>query len=317
MQPILPPQTDDFEWLAFEQTGVFTTAQGAALLGPETLRSRLRQQRWRRICRGIVLAENGQLRRDQQLWVAVLVAGAEARLAGKTAAAAGGVAGLATEPIEVLIPAARGRSTRLPVLPPDMAAVRMRRTTIMPAGHCQDTRPPRTTVARSVIDGAAWARHDDEARDLIARACQQRRVTIAQLREVLDRFPRIRRHRLIKTTIADAEGGAAALSEIDLLALCRRFRLPKPNLQQRRLDEDGRNRYLDAHWPEAHLLVEVDGAHHLDVASWTADMIRQNKIWIAGDRILRFPAALIRSAPATVAAQISAALNAVPRPPRT
>jgi very-short-patch-repair endonuclease len=261
----------------------------------------------------VLLAENGELRRDQQLWVAVLVAGRGARLAGQAAAEEGGVRGPRAEQIDVLVPAGRGSSVLLPGLPPDMTRVRMRRTAVMPERDQQVGWPPRTTVARSVIDGAAWARSDNEARDLIARACQQGRVTADELWAVVRDFPRIRRRRLITATIADAAGGATALSEIDLVGLCRRHRIPVPDLQLRRADETGRNRFVDAHWAAARLLVEVDGGHHMEVGHWAADMLRQNQIWISGDRILRFPAALLRSNPAVVAGQIRAALLAAER----
>jgi very-short-patch-repair endonuclease len=310
MQNIPAADAGEFEWLIAEQAGVLTIAQAEAFFPGGVVRGHLKQGRWRRLCRGVVLAENGRLMRDQQLWAAVLVAGEHARLAGQAAAIEGGVRGLRADPIDVLIPADRFRSDRLPRLPADMPAVRIHRTTVLPARHQQTGRPPRTTVARAVIDAAAWAESDNEARDLITRACQQGRTTPPALTKVLELFPTIRRHRLINTTIADINGGAMALSEIDLVRLCRRFRLPPPDLQRRRIDESGRNRYIDAEWKGARLLVEVDGGHHMDVRQWAADMLRQNQVWISGDRILRFPAWLVRAEPATVAHQIRAALIA-------
>jgi very-short-patch-repair endonuclease len=310
MTSVPGPHSDEIEWLIFEQAGVLTTGQAKRLLKPGIVRGHLKQRRWRRICRGVLFAENGQLKRDQQLWVAVLAAGPGASLAGVAAAAEGGVQGLRAEPIDVLVPAKRNRSVMLAELPPDMARVRVHRTAVLPEHHQQVRRPPRTTVARAVIDGAAWAGSDYEARDLIARAHQQGRATVEELRAMLDLFPRIRRHQLIDTVIADLAGGATALSEIDLVALCRKHRIAVPDLQLRRTDEAGRNRFVDAHWAGARLLVEIDGSHHMLVENWAADMLRQNQIWISGDRILRFPASLVRSQPAVVAAQIRAALLA-------
>ena len=77
-----------------------------------------------------------------------------------------------------------------------------------------------------------------------------------------------------------------------------------------RADRGAANRYVDAYWRRWRLQVEVDGAHHVDVRHWAADMRRQNEIWIAGDRILRFPAWLVRHRPNEVAAQLRAALLA-------
>ncbi|WP_433302650.1 DUF559 domain-containing protein [Actinoplanes sp. CA-030573] len=308
--PIPGFDAGELDWLLFEQAGVLTTAQAEQVLTPATVRAHLRQGRWRRLSRGLLLAENGLLRPEQQLWAAVLVAGRDAHLAGTTAAIEGGVQGLRPGPIQVIVPADRCPSVRLPRLPGDMPSVRVRRTTVFPERHRQLARPPRVTMARAVIDGASWATGDNEARDLITRACQQGRVTVRELREVLRHFPTLRRRQLIRTTIADVEGGATALSEINLARLCRRHRLPGPDFQQPRADATGRNRFVDAHWTSARLLVEVDGSHHMDVEHWSADMLRQNEIWIAGDRILRFPAWLVRDRPATVAAQIREALSA-------
>ena len=145
---------------------------------------------------------------------------------------------------------------------------------------------------------------------MLIAACQQRRVLPGAVARVLEAMPRVRRRRLIRTTLADIEGGAHALSEIDFVALCRRFRLPRPDLQERRRDADGRNRFLDAYWKEWRLHAEVDGAHHMDARHWAADMLRQNQVWIAGDRVLRFPAWLVRADPPAVARQLHAALTA-------
>jgi very-short-patch-repair endonuclease len=133
-------------------------------------------------------------------------------------------------------------------------------------------------------------------------------VVASDILEVIDRLPKLRRRRLIRTTAQDVAGGSETLSEIDLVRLCRRFGLPTPARQQRRTDAAGRVRYLDAYWPQWHLHVEIDGAHHMDAGQWEADMRRQNDIWVRGDRILRFPAFLARHRQAEVAEQIRRAL---------
>jgi hypothetical protein len=48
----------------------------------------------------------------------------------------------------------------------------------------------------------------------------------------------------------------------------------------------------------------------MDVRHWAADMRRQNEVWIAGDRVLRFPASTVRARPDEVAGQVRAALTA-------
>ncbi len=302
---------DDRSWddIQHEQSGVVTSAQAVRSLGRGVVRSRLAQGRWRRICRGVLLTGNGRLHHDQQLWVAVLTAGTDAFLAGATAAAEHGVRLRHHRELHVLVPAERNATPMAGHLPDDMPPVRIHRTTVLPPAHRHAARPPRTSVARSVVDAAAWAGTDDAARTIIAASVQQRCVRPGDIRTVLTIQRRVRRRRLIDLTLADVEGGARALSEIDFLQLCRRHALPSPDLQQHRRDGYGRRRYLDAYWHAQRVHAEVDGAHHMEVEHWAADMLRQNALWIRGDRVLRFPAWLVRARPDEVAAQLRAALS--------
>jgi very-short-patch-repair endonuclease len=304
------PGVGELEWLIHAQAGVLTVAQAVGILGWGIVRGRVRRGLWRSICRGVVLTHNGQMTRDQQLWAAILASGPGAVLAGATAAAESGVRGLRAEPLHVLIPAARAPTRLLARMPPDMPGVRVYRTSVLPLDHRQGGRLPHTTVARSVVDAGAWAKSDNEARLVLVAACQQRRVAPDDIARVLGVLGKVRRRRLMRMTVADVEGGAGALAEIDFVRLCHRFRLPLPDQQVRRSDADGRTRYLDAYWEQWHLHAEVDGAHHMDAAHWEADMLRQNQVWIAGDRVLRFPARLIRERPVDVAGQLRAALTA-------
>jgi very-short-patch-repair endonuclease len=302
---------DALDWLIFEQCGVLTWRQAVAELSPAKVRHLLATGRWRRVTRSVLVTQTGQFTRDQQWWVAVLAAGDGAVLAGVAAARAGGLRGQSRrDVVDVLVPYARRAADLLRRLPLGLPAVRVRRTRHLPDADLQRGRPDRTTMARSVIDAAQWARSDDEACTVIAAACQQRRVTPDELRKVVERMPRARRRPLIIATMADVEGGAEALSEIDFVRLCRRHRLPAPDLQERRVDASGRVRYLDARWRRWRLHVEVDGAHHMEARHWAADLRRQNEIWIAGDRILRFAAFDLRQRSEYVVAQLRAALEA-------
>jgi hypothetical protein len=48
----------------------------------------------------------------------------------------------------------------------------------------------------------------------------------------------------------------------------------------------------------------------MDAEQWWLDLRRQNDLWVSGDRILRFPAWVVRSRPDEVIAQLRAALLA-------
>jgi hypothetical protein len=134
-------------------------------------------------------------------------------------------------------------------------------------------------------------------------------VLPAEIVTVAERLPRLRRRALVLETAVLAAGGATALSEIDLVKLCAKHGLPRPDLQEPRKDAAGRNRYLDAYWRRYRLHVEIDGTHHMDERHWAADMLRQNEVWLQGDRVLRFPAWLLRADPARVVAQLGTALR--------
>ncbi|MFI9525692.1 endonuclease domain-containing protein [Micromonospora rosaria] len=301
------------DWLLFRQSGVLSWAQATAELTPAKVRHLLATRRWHPVCHGIlrVGAEDTPYQREQGWWVAVLTAGEGALLAGLAAARAGGLrGGWAPDVVDVLVPHRRRATGLARRLPPGLPGVRVRRTRILPAEDLQRGHPDRTGMARSLVDAAQWARTDEQAQEILAAGCQQRRVTTAELAAVLDRLPRARRRPLIRQTLADVAGGAEALSEINLVRLCRRHGLPAPQGQQRRRDATGRLRFLDAYWPRWRLHVEVDGAHHMDVRRWAADLRRQNQVWIEGDRILRFTAFDVRHRPAEVVAQLRAALTA-------
>ncbi len=296
----------------FEQSTVLTWAQAMAVLPPGRVRHLLGSGRWHRVCRGILrAAPGGPYTREQQWWVAVLAAGDGAVLAGLAAARAGGLRGAwRYDAVDVLVPHQRRAADLLRRLPLGLPPVRVRRVRHLSAADRQWGRPGRTRMARSLVDAAGWAGTDDEAQAILAAGCQQRRVTPTELGAALDRLPRARRRLLIRQTLHDVAGGAEALSEIDLMRLCRRHGLPVPDGQERRRDADGRQRYLDAYWRRWRLHVEVDGAHHMDVRHWAADLRRQNRVWIEGDRILRFTAFDVRHRPAEVVAQLRAALTA-------
>jgi very-short-patch-repair endonuclease len=230
-------------------------------------------------------------------------------LAGLAAARAGGLrGGWQRDAIDVLVPGHRRGPDPRRRLPLDMPGVRVRRSVVLPPDDIQRAGPTRTSMARSVVDAAQWSRTSDEARVLVASACQQRLVTPQEVLAVVDRLPRARRRRLVTQTAADAAGGAESLAEIDFVRLCRRHRLPPPDLQERRKDSSGRIRYLDAYWRAFRVQAEVDGAHHMEVRHWEADMDRQNDVWIGGDVIVRFTAAAVRNRPDRVAAKLRRAL---------
>ena len=77
------------------------------------------------------------------------------------------------------------------------------------------------------------------------------------------------------------------------------------------LRKDGANRYyLDLYWPGHRLVVEIDGIHHTWAANVVGDALRQNKLAIDGDTVLRLPLLGLRLEPDAFFEQIAEALRA-------
>jgi Protein of unknown function (DUF559) len=294
-----------FAALRQRQSDVVTVADAVACLGRPHVRWKISTGQWQRPCRGVIVTFSGPLGRAHQEWAALLAAGAGAVLAGLSAARLDGLAGFDTGRIYLLAPASRQVRVQLP------PGVVVHRTVALAPGAVHPLRlPPRTRLARSIVDAAAWMGSDDGARAVLAAAVQQRLTRVSDLQAVLEQRPVMRRRSLIALTLRDIAGGAEALSELDFGRLTRRFGLPQPDRQAIRLDAHGRRRWLDAYWDQARLVAEVDGRWHMEALAWWADMRRDNDLTVSGLRVLRFPAFAVRDEPELVAAQLRAALSA-------
>ena len=282
---------------------VISTAAAIAAIGESAVRWRLHRGRWQRPCRGVLVTHSGPISDAEKLCIAVLAAGRSAVLGGSTAAQLDGLTGFEDPAIHLVVPASRHVRT-------SVAGAIVHRSRALTAEDIHPARtPPRTRLGRSLLDAAAWARSDHAARAVLAMGVQQRLVRPADLTAVLARFPQIRRHGLITSTLADITGGAHALSELDFCRLTRRYGLPEPDRQVLRRDDAGRRRWLDAYWHEAQVVAEVDGLWHMEAAAWWADMRRGNGLTLSGLRVLHFPAFAVRDHPAEVAAQLAEAFG--------
>jgi hypothetical protein len=268
-------------------------------------------RRWKRHGPNVIVAHNGPLNPLQEQWVAVLHCHPKAALAGRSAAAAGGLSGWASPGVEVLV--RRGVSVAaLPGIP--LIVHESRRFT------AQDVHPtvlpPRTRMERSLVDAAVWAATDRAACGILCAGVQQRLTTASRLQTELASAGLVNRRRLLSLTLHDVEGGARALSEIDFCRLCRRWRLPVTAQQVVRVDRNRKRRYLDVllMGPDGRTVrAEVDGALHLLVRTYWDDMCRQNEYTIAGQPILRFSTVAVRTEELLVADQVARAL-ALPSP---
>ncbi|AEH10544.1 hypothetical protein FsymDg_3238 [Candidatus Protofrankia datiscae] len=294
---------EDRGWkeIAREHSGVLAVREAiAAGLRPAELRWRIRTGRWQRPLRGVVVTHSGPLTRLQWLWCTLARAGPGAVLAGSTAAALDGMRGFDVATVFVTVPSDR-QLVRHP-------GIVVHRSTQLTSTDVHPVRiPPRTRLARSVVDAASWAARDDDARAVLAASVQQRLVTVSDLWDVAHRRGRIWRRRLIIDTLADLDVGAESVAEMLYRRIECRYGLPSSHCQFK-VDLGGR-RYLDVWYEPWRVWVEIDGAAHQEVRQWWDDLARQN-LGVLQDRlILRFPTWRLRERPDLVAAQVTDALR--------
>ncbi|MCA1825199.1 MAG: endonuclease domain-containing protein, partial [Frankia sp.] len=282
--------------------GVFARWQ-VGVAGPTRhgIRSQVRAQRWQTFGTRVVVTHTGPLSPLQRQWAALLHCGKHAVLCSATAAELGGLRGYESPRVHVSVPAGTH------VTPNPEIALHFRRG--VPADVQPGREPPRSRICVAVVDMAVSATDVSRACAVLAAGVQQRLLLPVALRDELARRPRVRHRRLLIAVVNDIEGGAHALGEIDFARLCRKYGLPPPSRQRIRKDRYGRRRYLDVFWDDFRLVVEIDGAAHMEVTAWWADMRRQNDIVLGPNRVLRFASLMVRSEADDVMAQVRTALE--------
>jgi hypothetical protein len=259
---------------------------------PDMLRAMLDGGRWRALGPVTVAMHNGPLNRPQEMWAAVLSSGEEARLAGLTALEAMGLRNWPDPKLHVLTPRARGIAQLPGVCRVVHETRRPPRDPLLRRGL-----PPLVSVARAAIDAASWQRNTRSCCGLLAAVVQQRLTTATDLKIAFEAAGPIRHRRAIRLTIADIEGGADALSEIDYGRICRKHHLGTVVRQVVRLGHGGKRRYLDGEIVGRNgkrRAFEIDGAPHMAALNHWMDLKRQNELLIAGTFPLRFSSYAMR-----------------------
>jgi hypothetical protein len=265
----------------------------AAGFGKEHVRAAVRAWRWQALGRRVVVLHNATLTDRQREWAAVLLAGKPAALAGLSAAAAAGLTGFADERVHVLV--AGDSNTSWP------AWVQVHNSRRFSARDIHaGTSPPRTHIARAIVDAAAWSANPRRACALACAAVQQQLTTAERLTAELRRAGGVRHVATLRALLGDIGGAGHTLAEIELAPLARRAGLPPPRRQVLRRQPDGHARYLDAEFdlPDGTLLaVEIDASVHLEPLTWWDDMNRQRELTMAGQVTLGFGSMLVRLSP--------------------
>jgi hypothetical protein len=267
-------------------------------------RNQLRASRWTQWGDHVLLMQNSPPTRRQMMLIALLDVGHPAALASHTSLELAGFQPFANEADDVHLIIPRGARCHA------FLGVRIHESRrVRPEFHIELGGLPCTDLARSAIDAAAWQPWSRFACALVAAVVQQRLCTADELDHALRHVGRVRHKAHLREVLRDIRGGSHALSEVDLIRVCRRFGIHEPDRQVERLDSHGRLRYVDAEWTlndGRRVVLEVDGAHHLDVRSWQVDMRRERGLVVRGAQMLRATAIELRAEPALVVADLLA-----------
>jgi hypothetical protein len=288
--------------LAQFQFGVLTRKQALASgVSRDTIKSRVRYQRWQQLYRGVYAVFPGAVPRNALLWAAVLRAGPGAMLSHQTAAE---VSGLIDEPstlIHVTVPGNR-RVSRLPGHVMHFCAAAGQ------ACHPSLT-PPRTRIEETVLDLTQAAVTFEAAFGWVTRAVGRRLTTPSRLRAAALCRSRLRwRAQLLAALGPDLDGVHSGLEYRYLRDVERAHGLPRA-ARQVRARRDARVEYRDALYQAFGVVVELDGqvAHPGDLR-WR-DIRRDNAALADGVITLRYGWTDVTERPCHVAAQVGEVLR--------
>jgi hypothetical protein len=252
------------------------------------LRRHLQAARWAVIGARVVVLHTGPLSLRQKWWLAVLHAGCQAGLAGRSAAESYGLKRMDDGRVHVLVP----HGSQVPRLP----GVRIHETRRAPLVHTPGL-PPRQPVPAALVSAATWSPLPEVAAGLLATGVQQGKVTPEALAVAVSAAGAVRHAPLMRAIVGDLAGGAESFAEIDGGRLAARAGIPAPRRQAYRI-VGGRRRYLDFEFDGWSM--EIDGAVHLQAERHAADLLRQDDLLLGGDRTLRFSSLTLRLDPGSV-----------------
>lgn len=266
-------------------------------LSEGVIANRVRSGALIRVDRGVYRVRPAPITLDQELMAAVLGVGEGAVISHLSAAFLWGLVEIEPELPHVTTTAARWRSKPYHVhRSGDLAASHIVEIRGMPV-----TNPARTVADAGAISPALARRafHQslrdrlatmDEYEDLLAVIGRQGRAGAGVLRELVE----VRRQ---------WERSNESPLEDDFLRIVHRANLPEPVQQHVIRDRNGGFiGRADFAYPRHRLIIELDGyRYHSDPQSFVRDRNRQNRLLLAGYRVLRYTAEDLRSEDVVIA----------------
>lgn len=283
--------------IAARQHGVISARQlRSAGLSPSGVSRRVAAGRLHRIHQGVYAVGHSAVSTHGSWVAAVLASGAGGVSAGsvltywgavlshRSAASLWGLLPSVDGPIDVAVSSAGGRARR--------RGIRLHRTlTLQSAVVTLREGIPVTTPARTIVD----------LRQSVSRGSSQGFISPKELRRA------IRQANVLGLPIGPEGSRVRTRSDLerDFLRLCRRHRLPAPEVNVR----VGRHR-VDFLWRDKHLVVETDGyQYHRGRAAFEDDRERDLELRARGYEVVRLSEKQVEDDPRRVAEVLGAALR--------
>jgi very-short-patch-repair endonuclease len=265
--------------VAERQHGVITRAQLLEIgVGSRAVTHRLARRRLHPLHRGVYAVGHSRVGRDGGLMAAVLASGSDAVLSHRSAAAVWGIRRASVSGIEVTVPRDRQRP-----------GIRLYQSAIPPDERNSREGIPVTSVPRTLLDLAAVLPPGDVER-AFERAEVLRLHDALSLPDLLDRYPRRPGTRALRAILATrARGETITRSELEerFLSFLAGSGLPRPRVNAS-VSVRGRRVELDFLWPDARVVVELDGyATHGTRAAFEDDRARDRLLLASGLRPVR------------------------------
>jgi very-short-patch-repair endonuclease len=287
---------DPFRVLLAVQDGVLARRQWLAAGGTaKAWNWKLRLNLWQPVIPGVVVTHSG-LPTDRQLaWASVLHAGSDAALSGDAALLEHGFQLRKVDRLDVVVPKPRR------VVGSDLLGGRRlvcRTLTTMDPLALHAGGVPSVTPAAAALRAASWSTSERAAEWRLAAVVQQGLTTPQLLRTTLQTMTDLDGREAFSRILDDVELGADAGSELEFLKFLRRHGLPEPDELQVLVRTATGQRYLDGRYVRQRVAVEIDGAHHRDVAQWNADALRALQLAVvrrgSGETVIRLTTGNLR-----------------------
>lgn len=298
---LAPRKARDLSALLHHQFGVADLAQlRAAGLTSSAVSRWVATGRLIRVYRGVYAVGHASLRTEAR-WMAVLLAcGEDSWLSHGSAAAAFGWRAPGGSRIHVTTDRRTGRKPPRPIL--------LHRVRHLPAAETTHVGALRvTSPARTLVDLAASLSHR-KLEQIMYESVRHEHFDLRAVEAVIAAHPtRAGVPAVVKLLATARERGLAetrSRKEIAFLELCDLHRVPAPRTNVPLCDLT-----VDAHWPGTNIVVEIDSwSWHRDRRSFEEDRARDQRLTLAGYRVIRLTARQMDSAPERIAAMLRALL---------